>query len=212
MNIIPLGDNCAISMILKDLEKREKSYPFDWISSLGPDPTYSSIEITMNLLIELLKTNNSKHICNKLLGDSIDNNNKVFNTIIFPHDHGTVEEINTKYLRRLNRLYNDVMNHNNNIFVIITRYYFIPEEKIIELCNTFLNLNINYKILFYSGINHDYCKKLTNVFFTHIPYDVSSGWQDDYSKFRPQLKICLEHDIQIHSQPDSMWRNRDIYN
>ena len=87
-------------------------------------------------------------------------------------------------------------NKNYNIFVIITRYYFIPEEKIIELCNTFCELNINYKILFYSGINHDYCKNLTNIHFTHIPYDVSIGWDYDYSHFRPQLKKCLEQHIQ----------------
>ena len=28
--IIPLGDHCAISIILKELNLREKSYPFDW--------------------------------------------------------------------------------------------------------------------------------------------------------------------------------------
>ena len=174
MNIIPLGDHCAISMILKDLGKRTTAYPFDWIASAGPDATYSSIEITINLFIELLKKNNAINIYNKLLGNEICNSNKIFNNIMFPHDNGTIEQINEKYLRRIIRLYNDVMNNKNyNIFVIITRYYFIPEEKIIELCNTFCELNINYKILFYSGINHDYCKNLTNIHFTHIPYDVS---------------------------------------
>lgn len=30
-NIIALGDHCAISMILKEVELRQESYPFDWV-------------------------------------------------------------------------------------------------------------------------------------------------------------------------------------
>ena len=33
-NIIPIGDHCAISLILKDLNLRKCSYPFDWVSKL----------------------------------------------------------------------------------------------------------------------------------------------------------------------------------
>jgi hypothetical protein len=34
-NIIPLGDHCAAGFILKDLELRKKSYPFDWTNHAG---------------------------------------------------------------------------------------------------------------------------------------------------------------------------------
>ena len=33
-NIIPLGDNCATSIILKELGLRKKAYPFDWCSHI----------------------------------------------------------------------------------------------------------------------------------------------------------------------------------
>ena len=31
-NIIPIGDHCAISIALKELGLRTKSYPFDWVT------------------------------------------------------------------------------------------------------------------------------------------------------------------------------------
>lgn len=193
MNVIPLGDNCAISMILKEINKRNKSYPFDWISSVGPTPEYSSINITIKLLIELLKTHDPNHICQKLLGNSICDFNNVHNTIIFPHERGSKEEINSKYLRRINRLYEDIVgNKHNNIFIIITRGYFIHKDLIEELCQILDEILFDYKILFISGINHDYCKEMNNIEFTYIPYDISKGWDWDYSHFRPQLKKYLE--------------------
>jgi hypothetical protein len=196
MHIIPLGDNCAISMILNELSKRKKSYPFDWISSVGGYPSDSSIKITIELFIELLKTKNPYLICEKLLGKVICDNNKTYNTIIFPHDNGTVEEIHTKYLRRMTRLYNDIIDDEDKTIIIITRYYYIPEETITNLINMLIELKIEYNILFYSGINHTYCNKLQNIRFTYIPYDISTIWEYDYSHFRPQLKLCLEKDLQ----------------
>jgi hypothetical protein len=192
MNVIPLGDNCAISMILKEINKRSKSYPFDWISSVGPSPEYSSIYITIKLFIELIKTHEPINICHKLLGNSICDSNKVHNTIIFPHEHGSIEEINTKYLRRITRLHDDVIKNKQNIFIIITRYYFINKELIEELCKTLDDVSSDYKILFISGINHDYCKEMHNVEFTYIPYDPTKCWEYDYSNFRPQVKNYLK--------------------
>ena len=196
MHIIPLGDNCAISMILNELSKRKQSYPFDWISSVGGYPSDSSIKITIELFIELLKTKNPKLICEKLLGNVICDTNKTFNTIIFPHDNGTVEEIHTKYLRRMTRLYNDIIDDEPKTIIIITRYYYIPEETITNLTNILIELKKEYNILFYSGIDHTYCNKLQNIKFTYIPYDISTVWGYDYSHFRPQLKLCLEKDLQ----------------
>ena len=33
-NIIPIGDHCAIPMLLKELNLRKQSYPFDWVSNI----------------------------------------------------------------------------------------------------------------------------------------------------------------------------------
>lgn len=36
-NLIPLGDHCAISEILRELELRRCRYQFDWIAKPGLD-------------------------------------------------------------------------------------------------------------------------------------------------------------------------------
>ncbi len=49
-NIIPIGDHCAISIILKELNLRKQSYPFVWVTKL--DHLYILILfIIFNLLV-----------------------------------------------------------------------------------------------------------------------------------------------------------------
>jgi hypothetical protein len=192
MNIIPLGDHCVIAMALKELNMRTSSYPFDWIASNGPDPTYSSLETTIDLCIELLQTHDSEYICSKLLGNSICDTNKIYNNIMFPHDQGTIDEINQKYLRRLNRLHDDILDNSKyNLIILITRCYFLPKEKIATFIGTLQKMNIRFHILFFSGIQHDYCDEFEQAKFKYIHYDMSKFWDWDYSHFRPQLKYWL---------------------
>jgi len=193
-NIIPLGDNCAISIILKELNLRKKSYPFDWSSHVGPDPTYSNIEININILIELLETKNIENAINKLLNNKISENNKINDELIFPHETGTKLEINEKYIRRLNRLLDDVTNpSNNNVFILLTRCYLINENILSKLYDLLMKFNKENKIIFISGLEHSYLinKKLNNFEFKYIYYDVSKGWDYDYSDFRPKIKDYL---------------------
>ena len=42
-NIIPLGDHCAISILLEELNLRTKSYPFDWVSFLDQNMVLKAI-------------------------------------------------------------------------------------------------------------------------------------------------------------------------
>jgi hypothetical protein len=197
MNIIPLGDNCAISTILRDLNKRNKAYPFDWISSTGPDATFSSITKTIDLFIKLLKTGNPKNVTDDLLGGVVCDDHKDYNEIVFPHDNGTVEELYSKYFRRMTRLYEDVTAKNsNNMFILLTRYYLIPKEKLLELTDVLSELNINFKIILISGINHEYHTEIKNLESKYIPYniefDIKYCWLYDKKYFRPILKTYLE--------------------
>lgn len=70
-NIISLGDHCAIPIILKELNLRKKSYPFDWYVCAGSNILESNIELNINLLYNLLDGVNIAQITNKLLGMSI---------------------------------------------------------------------------------------------------------------------------------------------
>ena len=60
-NIIPIGDHCAISIILKDLGLRNKSYPFDWSShtdilfNTNIIYTYKNIQTCHNELYDKLQ-------------------------------------------------------------------------------------------------------------------------------------------------------------
>lgn len=194
-NIIPLGDNCGISIILKELELRKKSYPFDWISDVGPNPTYSIIEQNINLFLELLEFGDIENITNKLLGDCIDENNKTNGNYIFPHEYGSKKDIIEKYKRRFQRLYDDSSNKNNiNLYILITRCYIVNGELFNNLYNKIMELNPNNKIIFVSGIEQNITQKI-NFEYKYIFYDSSKGWEPDNSIFRPQLKDYLQNEI-----------------
>lgn len=159
-NIIPLGDNCAISIILKELGLRKKSYPFDWISHADPNPTCSIIEQNIKLLIELLKFGNIENITNQLLGDCIDENNKINGDLIFLHEYGSKEEFKKKYTGKFQTLYNDATNKNNsNLFIIVTRCYLVDNNLINHLHDILIEINPNNKIIFVSGIEQNIIPK-----------------------------------------------------
>jgi hypothetical protein len=194
-NIIPLGDNCAISIILKELGLRTKSYPFDWILHVGPNPTYSIIEHNIKLFLELLEIGDIENITNKLLGDYIDENNKINGDFIFPHETGSKEYIKNKYLRRFQRLYNDVIDkNNNNLFIIITRCFLVDGNIINNLYDKLIDINTNNKIIFVSGFEQNIIQK-SNLEYKYIFYDGTKGFEPNHTIFRPQLKNYLQNEI-----------------
>ena len=193
-NIIPLGDNCAISIILKELGLRKKSYPFDWISHVGPSPTYSILEQNIKLFLELLDFGDVENITNKLLGDCIDENNKINGDFIFPHECGSREEIRNKYTRRLQRLYDDVTDkNNNNLFIMVTRCCAVDHNVTNKLYDKIISINANNKIIFVSGTEQNVTQK-NNLKYKYIFYDGSKIWEPDESIFRPQLKEFLQNE------------------
>jgi hypothetical protein len=199
-NIIPLGDNCAISQILKELNLRKKAYPFDWCSHVGPLPSYSIIESNINLFMELLESGNIINIKNKMLGNNIIKNNKINEEYIFPHENDTEDNINTKYIRRIQRLYDDTINkYNKNLFILITRGYLLKEDILINLYNKLISYNPYNKIIFISGVEHNYLNnlKLPNLLYKYIYYDLNQCWIPDNSIFRPQIKKYLNKHFNI---------------
>lgn len=192
-NIIPIGDHCAISIILKDLGLRNKSYPFDWSSHT--DILFNTNIIYNIKIIDSLELDNISHITKEYIGDALVNINKI-NTktnINFPHELGNSDEIIKKYERRFERLYLD-LNNKTNLFILLTRHFYIDENNFEEIMKILFKFNNDNKILFISGTNHIYFeeKKYDNVIFKYINYDISKCCAYDYDAFRPYIKKYLQ--------------------
>ena len=113
------------------------------------------------------------------------------NNIWFPHDTENITDIFEKYKRRFNRLKIDL--NKKNIFILITRHYYIEEDVFQKIIEQLLNYNNDSIILFISGTNHTYFENInySNVIFKYIEYDISKFYHYDYSTFRPNIKIFL---------------------
>ena len=195
-NIIPIGDHCAISIILKELNLRYKSCPFDWVTNT--EQLYdTNIIYNIQLINELNSSDNVNDIVKKYIGDAFDNNTKInsINNIWFPHDTENITDIFEKYKRRFIRLKQDI--NKKNIFILLTRHYYIEKDIFQQIIEDLLNYNDDSKILFISGINHKYFENMnyTNVIFKHIEYDISKFYDYDYSTFRPNIKNFLLDNI-----------------
>jgi hypothetical protein len=191
-NIIPIGDHCAISIILKELNLRKQSYPFDWVTKL--DHLYdTNIIYNIQLISELESTDNVNDIVQKYIGDAFDNEKKVNinNNIWFPHDSEDITYNFEKYKRRFIRLKLDL--NKKNIFILLTRHYFIEKDIFLKISEQLLNYNSDSIILFISGTNHTYFENMncSNVIFKYIEYDVSQFYNYDYTAFRPNIQKFL---------------------
>lgn len=195
-NIIPIGDHCAISILLNDLKLRYKSYPFDWVAKT--EQLYdTNIIYNIQLINELNSTDNIDDIIKKYIGNAFDDNNtnKITNTttdILFPHDNEqNITDIFEKYKRRFIRLKLDL--NKKNIFILLTRHYYIEKDIFQNIIEQLLNYNSESIILFISGTNHTYFENINNenIIFKYIEYDISKYYNYDYTTFRPNVRDFL---------------------
>jgi len=190
-NIIPIGDHCAISMILSELTLRNKSYPFDWVSN-KEQLHDTNILYNTEIIEELKSSDNVDNIVEKYIGNAFNNQrlNSV-NNIWFPHDTENTTDIFEKYKRRFARLKTDL--DKKNMFILLTRHYYIEEHIFQKILETLSKYNKDSIILFISGTNHTYFENIQypTVIFKYIEYDISQFYQYDYSKFRPNIKRFL---------------------
>lgn len=197
-NIIPIGDHCAISIILKDLNLRKYSYPFDWITKV--DQLYdTNIIYNLSLINKLNITDDVDDIVKKYIGNAFENNKtNTLTDIWFPHDTENIDVIFEKYKRRFIRLKSDL--YKKNIFILLTRHYYIEKSIFEQIIEQLLNYNSDSIILFISGTNHQYFNNMNNknVIFKYIEYDISKYYDYDYTTFRPNMKIFLENFLSIY--------------
>jgi hypothetical protein len=189
-NIIPIGDHCVISIILKELNVRKQSYPFDWVSKI--DPLHdTNIVYNVEIISELKSTDNIDNIVTKYIGNAFDNEKINSNNMWFPHDDENINDIFEKYKRRFTRLKTDL--DKKNIFMLVTRHYYIEEDIFQKIIKQLLDYNNDSIILFISGTNHTYFENIrhSNVIFKYIEYDILKFYDYDYSSFRPNIKKFL---------------------
>jgi hypothetical protein len=186
-NIIPMGDNCMVAQILKDLNLRKNSYPFDWVSH---EKYYSKTNIMYNFEI-LEKLMKDEFDINHFLGDAFTNGRKVYRNIWFPHDHETnIEDIYSKYKRRFDRLKADVLSK-PNIFIFLTRHFVIGEDAFDKILQQVLSYNHENKIIFIHGSPHPYLnnsKYKQSVAYQYLVYDMNKITPDmnyDIYEYRP---------------------------
>ena len=188
-NIIPLGDHCSISMILKEIGIRSCSYPFDWIT-YSDQINSSNILYNCDILKKIISAYNIDDIVLDFIGDAYSTKKNKITTMWFPHedDCKSEDELFQKYKRRFLRIKNDIINK-KNIFIINTRKYHIKEENIINLLVYLKEFNKDNKILFISGEKHIFNDD--SIYFKYIKYDKDKFYQYDYTNFRPSIKKFL---------------------
>ena len=190
-NIIPLGDHCAISIILKELNLRKQSYPFDWVTNI--EHLYdTNIIYNIKIIGELKLSNNIDDIVKKYIGDAFDNNKiNSINNIWFPHDSENITDNFEKYKRRFIRLKEDL--NKKNMYILLTRHYYIEKSIFEKILEQLLSENNDSMILFISGTNHIYFDNIqySNVVFKYVEYDISQFYNFDYTTFRPNIKLFL---------------------
>ena len=190
-NIIPIGDHCAISGILSELNLRNHGYPFDWVTKI--DHLYdTNIIYNIQLISELNSSDNVDDIVKKYIGNAFDNEKtNTTNNIWFPHDTENITDIFEKYKRRFIRMKSDV--NKKNIFVLLTRHYYIEKDIFQQFIDYLLQCNSDSIILFISGTNHTYFENMnnSNVIFKYIEYDILQFYDYDYTEFRPNVKTFL---------------------
>lgn len=195
-NLIPLGDHCAIPMILKDLNLRKSAYPFDWI--VHKDQIYNTnIIYNFSLVKHLMANVNIKKVVYDMIGKAFNSSAKinVNNNLWFPHDvEKNIISIFKKYERRFERLFHDITNK-KNLFFLLTRHYYIEETIFEDIMKTLLSFNSENKILFISGTDHSYLydeKYKDKVIFKYILYDITRTFYSYDNPFRDQIKIYIQ--------------------
>jgi hypothetical protein len=179
--MISIGDHCIVPLLLKEMNLRKKSYPFDWTTH---QEQLHDTNIMHNLsFIERLSHDSIDSIVQDYLGPDITNG--YHGDIRFPHEVGTKEDITEKYKRRFERL-RDAM-QTKQVYVMLTRHYYITEETMENIRKILLHDSI---LIFISGTDHPYIH-YPNVIFKHIPYDISQFYEYDYTHFRPMVKDYL---------------------
>jgi hypothetical protein len=178
--IIPIGIQCINATLKKRINKDTKTLPFDWMLS-HPKFVYEILKLLLENKINLEEIVNNHFFCcdkranlNKLEAYYTHSNGfALYNSkydVIFPHDKND-EETKMKYIRRLTRLKDLILNSNEKLVFIYSSQsslklgnFTIDERVVIKNVYSYLTKiydlinmynNNNKMIVFDSILNED---------------------------------------------------------
>jgi hypothetical protein len=147
-NIIPIGEDCSVALLLKELEIRKASYPFDWITC--------SFSSAINLI-----NNNFEDFINPmyLVRDKRETHQHVFHNILynigFFHDFNQMDEleeqctaVKQKYDRRIERFYENLRNGCTLLRLSTnSNMMYVYDENKYDIDSMLISYNINNKLI-----------------------------------------------------------------
>lgn len=205
MKIVCIGDHCCPSILLRELDIKDASLPFDWTSretgacnSANTNVETISkgccVDFHIELLMQLMQHGDASSCASKFVVNSW-----------LPHDTGTIHQKIIQYTRRFQRLFDLLQNRDEIVFLIVTRFCAPNVEPLRQFKSRIVvisgncgyNLSTCNTLLFRDDkiidIGHqchaDYSK---DTIIIHVPYNRELFYDYDYIAWRPQVKICLE--------------------
>tara|TARA_B100001769_G_scaffold90749_1_gene69550 strand:+ start:4594 stop:5235 length:642 start_codon:yes stop_codon:yes gene_type:complete len=197
--IIPIGIQCLNATLKKNINKDTKTLPFDWMLS-HPKFVYKILKLLLENKINIEEiVNNHFFYCDKRATYEVieayythSNGFALYNSkydVIFPHDKND-EETKMKYIRRLSRLKDLILNSNEKLVFIYSSQsslksgnFTIDERVIIKNVYSYLTKiydlinmynNNNEMIVFDSILNED--KNKLNEKITLYEMNTCNDW------------------------------------
>lgn len=186
--LIPIGEDCAAGLILRDSGLRKESFPFDWSN------------ITLEYIVKIMKE--KLHLDREDVSDKDQNLNieelvkwhydesatlekrVSLNGVSFFHESGNVEEIRQKYTRRFKRLIKTLRTGKRVLLIHITRFDPINKnmDSIVSLLKILQKYNSQSKLIYISGSRED------NDFY-NVGIDKDNDKKDINILYKPQRII-----------------------
>jgi len=176
--------------ILRDLNIRKFSYPFDWCSS-NSQLYDTNLDIIVDIIKRRLKGGeNDRDLMVEMIGSNLENGelNKE-NNLIFPGDKNqALNEVYDKYIRRFERMIEHITSREKCLYIFVNRYADISDTKIKELSDMLLEYNSESKLILFLGKEHKHFNDISkSIIYKYIPYDPTQFYEYDYSHFRPAM-------------------------
>lgn len=183
--LIPLGHACDISTDMNKLKLRNVSMPFDWLRTYSFSKIINLITGKEFNLIKKYELNEYPYKCYI---------NHSYQILHFHDDFGDIDNLNQKFNRRLNRLYDIIYSKKNKIIV---RYYPLdnhsynniffkstntknPPNDFIDI-DEYINIIKNDCIIFNDSKLSDFNVKFVQIIFREININYQNCYNFSYN-------------------------------
>lgn len=214
--VISLGEDCACSSYLRRCKLQDYSYPFDWLTNASFE---TRCELILNNFTDFLVKENLCKI-EKPTSGIIDNNCDYYadkkNSFYFYHDFKTNQpfdseygKVKEKFSRRIERLYAQISNAENILFVWWSRDKHQSLENIEKYYKNFVrkfpSKSIYLLIIEYNEVEEDKSLEDNHIIilrYDNISYKQNKHWNEVLGNLTNNLnvfsKIKMNRSIKWH--------------